>query len=66
MIRVGAVIEVVSGTRKMQRGVVVGEARSTFRGVPDLLVKFEDGMERPIGPDMLRVVGGPEHHAGAE
>ena len=50
----GSVVEIVGGTRKAQRGVVQGEARSMYRGVADLIVKFEDGMERPIGPDMLR------------
>jgi hypothetical protein len=54
---VDSVVEVVGGTRHKQRGVVLGEARSMYRGVADLLVRFEDGMERPMGPDMLRRIG---------
>jgi hypothetical protein len=53
----GCVVEVIGGTRHKQRGVVQGEARSMYRGIPDLIVKFEDGMERPMGPDMLRRIG---------
>lgn len=54
---VGCVVEVVGGLRKGQRGRVLGEARSTYHGVSDLVVRFEDGMERWIGPDMLRRLG---------
>lgn len=52
----GAVVEVVGGTRHKQRGRVICEARSTYRGVPDWLVRMEDGMERALGPDVLRVL----------
>ena len=56
----GAVVEVVAGERKAQRGVVLGEARSSYRGVVDLEVRFEDGMVRWMGPAMLRRIdGGP-------
>lgn len=50
----GVVVEVLSGTRKAQRGVVVGEARSMYRGVPDVEVRFEDGMVRCMRADYLR------------
>lgn len=52
----GAVVEVTTGTRKAQRGVVIGEARSTYRGVADLEVRMEDGSIRWLGPDVLRVL----------
>lgn len=53
----GCVVEVVGGTRHKQRGVVQGEARSMYRGVPDIDVRFEDGMVRPMGADVLRRIG---------
>jgi hypothetical protein len=52
----GAIVEVVGGTRHKQRGRVVGEARSMYRGVPDWDVQMEDGMVRPLGADVLRVL----------
>ena len=52
----GAVVEVVGGTRHKQRGRVIGEARSMYRGRADWLVLMEDGMERALGPDVLRVL----------
>jgi hypothetical protein len=54
---VDSVVEVVLGLRKGQRGVVLGEARSSYRGVSDLEVRFEDGMVRWVGPDVLRRIG---------
>jgi hypothetical protein len=54
---VDSVVEVVAGLRKGQRGVVRGEARSSYRGVADLVVRFEDGVVRWIGPEMLRRLG---------
>jgi hypothetical protein len=58
-IRVGSVVEVTKGTRMKQRGVVLGEARSTYQGVPDLEVRMEDGTVRWLGPDVLRVLAAP-------
>jgi hypothetical protein len=56
VIRAGSVVEVTKGTRKAQRGVVIGEARSCYRGVSDLEVRMEDGSVRWLGPDVLRVL----------
>lgn len=63
---VGCVVEVTSGLRKAQRGIVIGDAPSAFLGVADLAVQFEDGVVRPIRHDYLRRMAGPEHFAGAE
>ena len=56
MIRPGSVVEVVGGTRHKQRGVVLGQARSTYKGVADLEVRMEDGVIRWLGPDVLKVL----------
>ena len=56
MIPAGSVVEVARGDSKGFRGVVLGQARSTYKGVPDLEVRFENGDVRWIGPDMLRVL----------
>jgi hypothetical protein len=36
-------------------GRIVSASVSVFETFP--IVKFEDGMERPMGPDMLRRIG---------
>lgn len=58
-IPIGAVIEVICGTRKAQRGVVLGEARSSYHGVADLEVRMEDGMVRWLSPAVLRRIDVP-------
>lgn len=55
--QVGAVVEVTSGLRKASRGVVLEVRNTTFFGVPDLAVQFEDGAVRTIRADFLRRLG---------
>jgi hypothetical protein len=51
---VDSVVEITSGMSKGQRGVVLGPARSMYRGVPDVRVRKENGDESWIRPDYLR------------
>lgn len=64
----GCVVEITAGMSKGIRGVVVGDAKSSFDGrTPDLEVKTEDGRVRTIRHDYLRRLDtGPQHVAGAE
>jgi hypothetical protein len=63
----GCVVELTEGMSKGLRGVVLGEARSMYLGVPDVAVELETGFVRPIRPDYLRRLDlGPKHIAGAE
>ena len=53
----GCVVQLTSGMSKGLRGIVLGEARSMYLGVPDVAVELETGMVRPIRPDYLRRIG---------
>jgi transcription antitermination factor NusG len=66
VVQVGDVVEITSGLRKGQRGVVLELRDTTFFGAADLAVQFEDGMVRVIRADFVRRMRGPEHFAGAE
>lgn len=52
--QVGSVVEVTSGLRKGQRGVVLEVRPTAFHGVPDLAVQFEDGHVRTLRSDFAR------------
>lgn len=54
MYPLGAVVEITSGLRKSQRGVLLEVRNSAFFGVPDLAVQFEDGHVRVIRADFVR------------